>query len=349
VYQQIKEAGNWNLNINDGTGFKEDNEALKHYIGQLINKPFNLSEDDMLRADLLTLDKNDYVLVVTLHHIASDGWSTSILVNELVKLYESYDKGKPSALAPLNIQYADFAIWQRNYIKDDVLNKKISYWKEKLQGVEPLQVPVDFARPAVQSTKGASVGFTVDKELTGKFHELSQKQGTTMFMTLLAAFKVLLFRHTGQADICVGTPIAGRQQQEVEGLIGFFVNTLALRDEVRGESSFAEFLQQVKSTTVDAYEHQEVPFEKVVEAVMVQRDMSRSPLFQVMFILQNAPDVPNLQLGEVELSTIGSNHNTSKFDITFSISETSYGLRGSIEYLSDLYSAQTIRTFCNTL
>jgi acyl carrier protein len=345
VYQQIKEAGNWHLNINDGTGFKEDNEALKHYIGQLINKPFNLSEDDMLRADLLTLDKNDYVLVVTLHHIASDGWSTSILVNELVKLYESYDKGKPSALAPLNIQYADFAIWQRNYIKDEVLNKKISYWKEKLQGVEPLQLPVDFARPAVQSTKGASVGFTVDKELTGKFHELSQKQGTTMFMTLLAAFKVLLFRHTGQADICVGTPIAGRQQQEVEGLIGFFVNTLALRDEVRGESSFGEFLQQVKSTTVDAYEHQEVPFEKVVEAVMVQRDMSRSPLFQVMFILQNAPDVPNLQLGEVELSTIGSNHNTSKFDITFSISETSYGLRGSIEYLSDLYSAQTIERF----
>jgi NRPS condensation-like uncharacterized protein len=209
-----------------GQALKKTMKVLKHYIQQLINTPFNLAEDDMLRAELLRLDKNDYVLVFTLHHIASDGWSISILVNELSKLYESYDKGKAPALAPLNIQYADYALWQRNYIKDEVLSKKISYWKDKLQGVEPLQLPVDFARPAVQSTKGASVSFTVDKELTGKFHELSQKQGTTMFMTLLAAFKVLLFRHISQSDICVGTPIAGRQQQEVEGLIGFFVNTL---------------------------------------------------------------------------------------------------------------------------
>ncbi|WP_297823662.1 non-ribosomal peptide synthetase [Segetibacter sp.] len=342
VYQQIKDAGKWQLSIKDGAELKEQNGVLEVYVHQLINKPFNLQQDDMIRAELINVDVEEHLLVVTLHHIASDGWSTSILVKELVELYEAYDKGKATSLAPLNIQYADFAMWQRSYIKDEVLNNKINYWKQKLQGVEPLQLPTDFARPAIQSTKGAAIGFTINKELTGKLQELSQKQSSTMFMTLLAAFKVLIYRHSGQKDICIGTPIAGRKQQEVENLIGFFVNTLALRDEVSGESSFTEFLQQVKSTTLDAYEHQDVPFEKVVDAVMLQRDMSRSPIFQAMFILQNAPDVPSLRLGEVELSSKGSNRDTAKFDITFSVTETSQGIRGAVEYASELYNEQTI-------
>ncbi|WP_147206404.1 non-ribosomal peptide synthetase, partial [Segetibacter aerophilus] len=342
VYQQIKDIDQWSLSIKDGSEFKDNDESLQRYVQQIISAPFNLSEDDMLRAELISLDKTSHILVVTLHHIASDGWSRSILVKELVELYDAYDKSIPNPLAPLNIQYADFAIWQRNYLKEDILDKKISYWKEKLKGVEPLQLPSDFTRPPVQSTKGAVAGFKIEKELSIQLQQLSQQQGSTMFMTLLAAFEVLLYRHSGQSDICIGTPIAGRQQQELEGLIGFFVNTLALRNQLNEDGSFIELLQQVRATTLEAYEHQDLPFEKVVDAVMNQRDMSRSPLFQVMFILQNAPDVPTLQLGDVELSSKGIDHNTSKFDLTFLALETKQGIQGTVEYCTDLYSQQTI-------
>ncbi|MCU7552968.1 condensation domain-containing protein, partial [Chitinophagaceae bacterium LB-8] len=174
-------------------------------------------------------------------------------------------------------QYADYALWQRNYLQGEVLAHKLTYWKEQLTGVEALQLPTDYTRPAVQSTQGALVNFHIDTKLSEQLNTFSQRQGTTLFMTLLAAYKVLLFRYSGQSDICVGTPIAGRQQQEVEGLIGFFVNTLALRDQLTGEQSFTEVLQQVKQTTLSAYEHQEVPFEKVVEEVVRERDLSRSP------------------------------------------------------------------------
>ena len=305
----------------------------------------------MLRVTLIQLGKEEKeegegeennILVATMHHIASDAWSVSILVKEVVELYNSYEEQREATLPAIELQYADYSLWQRSYLKGEPLEKKIAYWKEKLDGVAVLQLPTDYRRPSTQSTKGSISTFKIDKALSGQLYELSKKEGTTLFITLQAVYKAMLYRYSGQSDISVGTSIARREQHQLEGLIGFFVNTLALRDEVSGEQSFRELLQQVRTTTMEAYEHQEVPFEKVVETVIKERDKSRSPLFQVMLVLRNTPDVPKLKLGDVRLSGENYEHTTVKFELTFFINETANGLQGSVQYCSDLYSPETI-------
>ena len=342
AYQYIREKDLWELQLVLGKDDKEDNDKLRSQIQQFIRQPFDLSKDHMLRATLINLDKSEHLLLVTMHHIASDGWSMPVIVKEIASLYNSYDKALPVDLPELEIQYADYAIWQRNYLQGEVLDKKINYWKNKLSGVAALELPTDYQRPSVYSTRGEVKGFNISKELTDKLNSLSQEEGVTLFMVLLSAFKILLQRYGGQEDICVGIPIANRAQQEVNELVGFFVNTLALRSTVNTNVSFKEFLQQVKATTMEAYEHQDVPFEKVVEAVVKERDLSRSPLFQVMFVLQNTPDVPQLKLGDLSLSAESYEHTTTKFDLSFSINENSNGLRVSVNYSTDLYIGKTI-------
>ncbi|GEO12155.1 non-ribosomal peptide synthetase [Segetibacter aerophilus] len=341
-YQLPKEINQWSLEVIDERVCAERKKDLNSFIQELIQKPFDLSEDFMLRAHLITIAPHDYVLVVTLHHIASDGWSRSILVKELVEIYASYKKGRAANLSPLPIQYADFAIWQRSYLRKEVLDKKMEYWTHQLEGVATINLPTDFTRPAIQSTNGASVEFAVSQLVSDKINELNRAQGTTLYMTLLAVFKVLLYRYSGQNDICVGTGIAGRQQHETEGLIGFFVNTLAMRSQVHGESIFSDFLQAVKATTLEAYAHQEVPFEKIVDAVVHERDLSRNPLLQVTFIVQNTPDIPQLILDEVELGILEFDHITSRFDISFGVKPTGNGIEFLVEYCADLFSAETI-------
>lgn len=341
-YQRIQPPGDWHLPVIDGSEYKEDTEGLDRFINDLVRAPFNLSKDLMLRTHLLKVNENEYLLVATMHHIASDGWSISILVKELTELYKSYETGVKPVLEPLAIQYADYAIWQRKYLQEKVLSEKLAYWKTKLHDVVPLQLPLDFSRPPVQSFSGASLRFSIDKELGEKLNALSNKQGVTLFMTLLSAFKVLISRYTGQYDICIGTPTAGRQQSEVEPLIGFFINTLALRSDLSGDLSFADLLQQVKETTLEAYTHQELPFEKIVDAVVKERVLDRTPLFQVMFILQNTPEVPILQLGNTHVSVESTSLRTSKFDLTLSLNETLEGLTGWITYSSDLFTETTI-------
>jgi len=345
--QFIKDKNKWTLQFENGSGYQEDQNGLKQYVSSLIRQPFDLSTDYMLRATLITLNEQEHLLVVVMHHIASDGWSLSIIVNEVAELYEAYLQGRPAALPNLEVQYADFSIWQRRFLQGELLNKKIDYWKKKLEGVTPLQLPADFARPVVQSTRGSVVSFKVENDLLAKLKLLSQQQGTTLFMTLLSAFKVLLHNYSGQQDICVGTSIAGRQQEEIEGLIGFFINTLALRSDVNHNLSFTDLLQKVKTTTLEAYENQEVPFEKVVDAIAAQRDISRNPIFQVLFALQNTPDIPGLRLGELTLSPQGVEHTTAQFDLTFRIMETSSGLRCGLEYCTDLYNEATIVRMVN--
>jgi len=341
-FQLIMETDGWQLNLEDGSAYNEQPANLKKYIQQLINQPFDLSADHMLRAHLVKLNEADHMLVVTMHHIASDGWSVSVLVKEVVELYSATIEKRDWVLVPLEIQYADYAIWQRNHLQGAMLEKKLGYWKENLQGVTALQLPADFARPAIQSTRGGIRLFNIENEVKDQLQLLSQQENVTLFMTLLAAFNVLLHRYSGQQDICVGIPIAGRQQQEVEALIGFFINTLALRSDLDNHLSFKELLQQVKQTTLGAYDHQEVPFEKVVESVAKDRDMSRSPLFQVMFMFQNTPEVPQLKLGDLELSAETSEHLNSKFDLTLTVTETAAGLRCSVEYCTDLFREATI-------
>ena len=342
-YQFVMNSGGWRLELIDGSSYVHGHEGLQEQIQDLIRKPFNLAKDYMVRAHLISLIDEEYVLIVTMHHIASDGWSMSIFVNELIEFYNAYVEQRPQGLEPLAIQYADYSLWQRNYLQDEVLDEKVGYWKDKLKGIGVLQLPTDYQRPAEWSSRGALLRFNIDKLLSDQLLALSRQEGTTLFMTVLATFKVLLHRYSGQEDICVGTPIANRTQKEVEGLIGFFVNTLALRSDVKSGLTFEELLQQVKGTTMGAYEHLDVPFEKIVEEVVKERDISRNPLFQVMLIMQNTPRSQALHLGEVKLSPEEFIHNTAHFDITFSIAETPKGLEGAVEYATDLYDEETIK------
>ncbi len=342
AYQEVLPEDKFKISTIDGSIYKDDSDDLKQQIEALILEPFDLAKDHMVRVCLVYLDTNEHLLVVTTHHIASDGWSMSVIVKEVVELYNAYQQKRPAKLSPLQVQYADYAIWQRKYLDGEVLERKIHYWNKKLSGVSPLEFPTDHPRPVIQSQKGAKINFLINKDLVSELTVLSQKQGATLFMTLLAAFKVLLHRYTGQEDICVGTPIANRLQAEVEDLIGFFVNTLALRSETNSDMPFTSFLQQVKDTTMEAYENQELPFEKVVESIGKERDLSRTPIFQVMFVFQNTPEIPALQLGEVQLTREGATHTTAKFDLTFNINQAAQGFAGTVEYCTDLFTEQTI-------
>ncbi|MES2894129.1 MAG: amino acid adenylation domain-containing protein, partial [Bacteroidota bacterium] len=343
-YQHVREVTDWQLQQVDASEYEND-EALQADIRQLINKTFDLAEDFMLRAAVIRINADEHILVVTLHHIASDGWSRSILVNDFTAFYAAFEAGIPAALPPVPVQYADFANWQRSYLEGVVLEEKLRFWKNKLQAVPALQLPTDYPRPAIQRTKGALHAFQLSKELAEKLQALGQQHNATVFMTLMSAFKVLLYRYSGQTDVCVGTPVAGRQQQEVEKLIGFFVNTLALRTQLNPTSSFKDLLQEERLSTLEAFSNQELPFEKVVEAVVKERDMSRSPIFQVMFVLLNTPQVPELVMNEIQFSRVQHTHTTSLFDLTLFITETPQGLNCSIEYCSDLFSPATIKRF----
>ncbi|QEM10873.1 non-ribosomal peptide synthetase [Mucilaginibacter rubeus] len=337
-YQYIK-ANNWALKQ---SRINENKAELKAYISQEVNRPFDLSQDDMLRAELIATAKDEYVLLLVLHHIAADGWSMPVLVREFSKLYSSYNKSEPIKLKAPEIQYADYAIWQREYLNAEKLQSKLSYWEEKLAGTTTLELPTDHMRPAVQSSRGSVYEFMIAKEQAEQLKQLSLEQGATLYMTLLAIFKVLLYRYSGQEDICVGTPVANRDREETAELIGFFVNTLGLRTTLNGEETFTTLLSKVKQTTLEAYGHQEVPFEKVVEAVVKERDLSRSPLFQVMFVLQNTGVIPTFEIGDIKVTGERAGDYSSKYDLSYNAEETKDGIRIAVEYNTDLYEATTV-------
>ncbi|HEY9801061.1 MAG TPA: amino acid adenylation domain-containing protein [Leptolyngbyaceae cyanobacterium] len=304
--------------------------------------PFNLEKDSLLRVSLLRLGDTDHVILFTMHHIVSDGWSTGILIRELTTIYTACDRAQPCNLPELPIQYADFAVWQRQWLQGEVYHKQLNYWKQQLGGDLPvLELPTDRPRPAIQTDRGATQSFTLSESLTAALKNLSQQQGVTLFMTLLAAFKVLLHRYTQQDDILVGTPIANRNRSEIEGLIGFFVNTLVLRSNLQANPTFIQLLAQVREVTLGAYAHQDLPFEQLVEELQPERDLSHSSLFQVMFILQNAP-TETLHLPDLTLNHLNVESKTANFDLTLSMIEVDTELRGAIEYNTDLFDAERI-------
>ena len=306
--------------------------------------PFDLGTGPLLRATLVRLSAEEHVALLTMHHIVSDGWSTGILIRELAALYQAYTHGQPSPLPELPIQYADYAVWQREWLSGEVLERQLGYWREQLAGA-PAQseLPTDHARPAVQSFAGAFESFRVGKELSEQLRRLSRSEGATLFMTLMAAFKLLLYRYTGQSDLVVGTPVANRGQVETEGLIGFFVNTLVLRTNITGAESFRDLLGQIREVALAAYAHQDVPFERLVEELQPERNLSRSPLFQVMFMLQSAPQV-KLELPRLELTGLANASQTAKFDLTLGLEETIGGeIVGAMEYNRELYEPETVR------
>jgi len=304
-------------------------------------RPFNLDQSPLLRTTLLQLGEAEHVLLFTMHHIVSDGWSIEVLVREVVTLYEAFCSGKPSPLSKLPIQYGDFAVWQRQWLQGEVLETQLAYWRQQLNSHPVLQLPTNRPRSAVQTFRGASTSFSLSTELTEALKALSQKEDATLFMTLLAAFKTWLHRYTGQEDILVGSPIANRNWAEVEGLIGFFVNTLVLRTNLSGNPSFRELLGQVREVALGAYAHQDMPFEYLVEKLQLERNLSQNPLFQVMFVLQNA-SIEEFKLPGLSLSFLKPENRTAKFDLSLWMQETDSGVTGEFEYNTDLFDAGTI-------
>lgn len=307
---------------------------------QEADRPFDLTKGPLLRVTLLKLGKTEHILLLTMHHIVFDGWSREVLVCELATLYGNFSSGKYFPLPELPIQYADFAHWQRQRLQGEVLDRQLTYWKQKLADAPTvLELPTDRPRPPVQTFQGSTQFFELSSSLTQKLKQFSQKQGVTLFMTLLAAFQTLLYRYTNQKDICIGSPIANRNCHQIEPLIGFFVNTLVLRTDLSGNPSFEELLSRVRQVALDAYAHQDLPFELLVEKLQPERSLSYTPLFQVMFSLDNAPSepfaLPGLSFDPLELDT-----GIAKFDLTLSMEETQQGLKGRLEYNTDLFDAR---------
>jgi amino acid adenylation domain-containing protein len=339
-YQYVKE-NSWTLKQSE---LNSNESELSSYIGAQASKPFNLQQDDMLRAELISTSTDESILLIVLHHIAADGWSMPVLVSEFSKLYKNYSTNsvEVAGLQSPEIQYADYAMWQRENLDVAKLQTKLAYWEQKLTAVATLELPTDHMRPALQGNKGSVYDFTIGREQVDLLQKLSLEQGATLYMTLLSIFNVLLYRYSGQEDICVGTAVANRDREETANLIGFFVNTLALRTTINGEESFTRLLSATKQTTLEAYEHQDVPFEKVVEAVVKERDLSRSPLFQVMFVLQNTGAMPEFELGNLKVKGERVADHASKYDLSYNLEEINDSIRISVEYNTDLYEAATI-------
>ena len=305
-------------------------------------RPFDLENGPLVRARLLRLNADEWVLIFTTHHIISDGWSMGVLVNEMAALYKSYIEEQPSTLPELPVQYADFSEWQREWLTQGNLERQLQYWKQQLGGELPvLELPTDRVRPPRQSFRGAVRRFSLPEELSASIKNLGREEGATLFMTLLAAFQSLLHRYTNQTDILIGTGIANRNRAELESLIGFFVNTLVLRTDFAGRPTFRELLQHLRDLTLAAYAHQDLPFEKLVEELQPARDLSRNPIFQVSFALQNAPmqelELPGLVLRTQEFETL-----TTRFDLECHMWDVDGGLQGFLFYSTDLFDEATI-------
>jgi amino acid adenylation domain-containing protein len=324
------------INLSELT--EADSEAeVRRIAAEQAQRPFDLAQGPLLRVSLLRLSEESHALIFTMHHIISDGWSMGVLIREVATLYEAYCEGRPSPLPELNIQYADFAHWQRQWLQGEVLEAQLAYWEQQLGGTLPvLELPTDRPRPAVQSYHGATRSFMLDKGTSEALRDLSRQKGVTLFMTLLAAFQTLLARYTGQGEIIVGTDIANRNRGETEALIGFFVNQLVMRTDFSDDPTFSELLRRVREATLAAYMHQDLPFELLVQRLQPERDLSRAPIFQTKLVLQNVPHeelkLPGLTLGSVAVENVAA-----RFDLTLVMLDLPDGLSGFIEYNTDLF------------
>jgi amino acid adenylation domain-containing protein len=345
---------NISIPITDLSGLSEPSrrECLREFIDQQSRRPFDLAVTPLLRLDLVKLavcpdGGAEFFLLIIMHHIITDGWSAGILYHELVSLYQAYSKNLSSSLPELTVTYSDFAYWQKQWLQGTFLEKQLSFWKENLHDApQILEFPTGRKRPPVQSYRGETIAFELPADLTESLKNLSRSFNITLYSTLLAAFNVLLYRYTGQADICVGVPVANRNRPEIEGLIGFFVNTLVIRSNLSGNPSFANLCKQTHQTMVQAQDHQDIPFELLVEKLQPTRDLSINPLFQVMFVLHNMPykirDIPGIKIEVVEIP-----NDTSKFDLLLHATENGAVLDMAFEYSVDLFDKELIVNMAN--
>ncbi|MDF5721899.1 MAG: amino acid adenylation domain-containing protein, partial [Rhizonema sp. PD37] len=341
--QIIRPTGSWKLSVVDWRKLSSHEQEIswQQLATKEAQRPFNLATEPLIRGTLVQSD-TEHILLLCLHHIVADGWSKSIFIRELATFYSSLYHSQTLPLPELPIQYADYAVWQRQWLEGDILESQLGYWQQQLANAPTLlSLPSDRPRPAIQTFQGGYQSFAFPKELSKALKLLGRQEGATLFMTLLTAFNILLYRYAGQEDILVGSPIANRSQSEIEGLIGFFVNTLVLRTDLSGNPSYRQLLARVKEMTLAAYAHQDIPFELLIDALAPERDLSHTPLFQVMFALHNTP-VEKMELAGLTLSPLVIENKTSKFDLTLSIESTTDGLTGCWEYSTDLFDDRTI-------
>ncbi|WP_233444706.1 non-ribosomal peptide synthetase, partial [Streptacidiphilus albus] len=345
--QQIVD-GPWPVaaGLHDLRGVGDDAEresAARRLLETEAVRPFDLATGPLLRAVLARIADEDHYLLVTVHHIVADGWSEGILARELHEHYAAALEQRGARLPALPVQYADFSVRQREWLAGDLLDRQLGYWRGVLTGLEPLELPTDRRRPPVRSSDGGVLTFTVPEELTGRLRSTATGSGASLFMTLLSVFQLLLSKYSGQEDIAVGTPIAGRNRAEIEDMIGFFVNTLVMRTDLSGDPTFTELLDRVKDTALGAYDHQDLPFERLVEELAPDRDLSRNPLFQTMFVLQNTPDAHTWSLPGLTVEPIGVEAQDAKFDLTLFLTEQRDGsLGGTLVYATDLFDGPTV-------
>ncbi|MCI0396601.1 MAG: amino acid adenylation domain-containing protein [Chloroflexi bacterium] len=321
---------------------EEQSRHIRQRVAAQNSQAFNLAQGPLLRMQLIRLATEEYLSVQTMHHLVADGWSAQVLIRELVELYEAHVSGRAASLAELPIQYGDFAAWQRAWLQGERLATQLDYWKKQLAGAPTLlTLPISRPRPSVQTFSGAAHTFTLSSDLVRQLQAIGQTENATLFMTLLAVFKVLLYRYTGQTDILVGAPIAGRHRAELERLIGFFVNTLALRTDLAGNPTFRQLLRRVHTVALEAYAHQDLPFEKLVEEIQPERDLSYHPLVQIVFDLQNLPAAP-LSSSQLTLSPVEVETEQVQFDVALSLVETPEGLQGAFKYNTNLFDGGAI-------
>ncbi len=342
--QRIHEETPLHLSVRDISNLPEDERETR--IRELAiahaRQPFDLTAGPLLRAEVLRVNDDEHVLFFTMHHIVSDGWSVAVLLKELTTIYQALAAGEEPDLPSLTIQYADFAAWQLQRLESEEMAAQVAWWREQLADIEPLELPADRPRPPIQTSSGANEWFELPPELYKRLTDLAQRQGVTSFMLLTAGLSALLHRYTMQDDIALGAPIANRTRGETEGLIGFLLNTLVIRTDLSGDPTFSELLARVKETTLGAYDHQDVPFEMLVDALQPARDMSRTPLFQVMIDLQQS-QLSRLQLPGLSLSLLPIDDGTAKFDMAFSLEETPETISGFVNYNTDLFYQARIR------
>ncbi|MEU4770810.1 amino acid adenylation domain-containing protein [Micromonospora sp. NPDC023644] len=322
-----------------------DRETARRRLGELLAAPdpVDLAAGPALRARLVRLAEDEHALVLAMHHISSDGWSEGIILRELAALYGAFVADRPSPLAPLPIQYADFAVWQRTRLAGDRLDRQVDHWRDRLAGLTPLELPTDRPRPPVWNPDGGLVTFTVPAAVAGRLRDLGRASNATPFMVLLAAFQALLARYTGQTDVAVGAPAAGRDRLEVHGLVGLFLNTLVLRTDLSGEPTFVEVLARVREAVLDAQSHQDVPFERIVDALSPERDLSRNPLFQTMFLFQEGGSA-GFDAGGLVGEELSVGPATAKFDLTLGLAEEADGsLSGGVDFPTALFDTATVR------
>jgi amino acid adenylation domain-containing protein len=342
--QVIVPFAGFTLPVDDLSGLHERaGEEVRRRAREDAARPFDLAGGPLFRAALLRLADEEHVLLLCIHHIVSDGWSAGVLHRELSALYAAFAAGEGDPLPPLPVQYADHAVWQREQLQGAVLDRQVGYWKERLAGAPALlELPVDRPRPAVQSHRGARERFDLPRALLDRLQALGRGEGATLYMVMLGAFQLLLSKYSGSDDVVVGSPIAGRTRREVEELIGFFANTLVLRTDLGGDPTFRALLRRVREGTLGAYEHQEVPFERLVAELQPERSLGHAPLFQVMFILQNA-DLSGAGLAGLRMAGVDAEVETTRFDLSLTAVPHDGGIRGALEYSTDLFDRSTVR------